>query len=84
MRRALIAAAAALTLAAPPAQAGFRDSCERQGAVRLCTGTVESFDGTPLDATLTLPAKVKKGKRLPLVLFLHGFLNDKREYISTE
>jgi predicted acyl esterase len=43
---------------------------------------VESFDGTPLSTTLTLPAGVKKGKRLPLLVFLHGFLSNKGEYIS--
>jgi predicted acyl esterase len=43
---------------------------------------VESFDGTPLDTTLTLPATIEKGKRLPLVVFIHGFLSNKTEYIS--
>ena len=43
---------------------------------------VESFDATPLDTTLTLPAGVKKGERLPLIVFLHGFLSNKGEYIS--
>ena len=43
---------------------------------------VESFDGTPLATTLTLPAGVKKGERLPLIVFLHGFLSNKGEYIS--
>src|SRR6185503_327496 len=48
----------------------------------ICTGTVESFDGTPLSTALTLPARVKKGERLPLIVFLHGFLSNKGEYIS--
>ncbi|MDQ3934355.1 MAG: hypothetical protein M3340_06950 [Actinomycetota bacterium] len=48
---------------------------------RICEGPVASFDGTPLDATLTLPAKPPRA-RLPLVVFLHGFLNHKREYLS--
>jgi ABC-2 type transport system ATP-binding protein len=82
MRALLPATAVLLAMTATPAQAGFRDSCEPAAGVRVCTGMVESFDGTPLDATLTLPAKVKKGKRLPLVLFLHGFLSDKNEYIT--
>ena len=42
---------------------------------------VESFDGTPLDVTLTLPAR-RSRRALPLVVFLHGFLNSKREYLS--
>ena len=81
MPRALAVALAVLGLAAP-AQAGFRDDCHTHSGVRQCEGMVESFDGTPLDATLTLPAKAKKGKRLPLVVFIHGLLTDKREYIS--
>ncbi len=72
----------ALLLTAAPAHAGFRDSCESHDSHEICTGTVESFDGTPLATTLTLPAKVKKGKRLPLIVFLHGFLSNKGEYIS--
>jgi predicted acyl esterase len=82
--RTITAAFTGLALTAAPAQAGLLDSCEDQAGVRVCTAMVESFDGTPLDATVTLPAKVEKGKRLPLVLFLHGFLNDKREYISAK
>lgn len=50
-------------------------------AYRICTAKVASFDGTPLDATLTLPARTPRG-RLPLVVFLHGFLADKTEYLS--
>ncbi|HKP89616.1 MAG TPA: CocE/NonD family hydrolase [Thermoleophilaceae bacterium] len=42
---------------------------------------MNSFDGTPLDVTLTLPAKATS-RRLPLVAFLHGFLADKSEYLS--
>ena len=80
--RALIGALAGLALAAAPAQAGFRDSCERKTTHRICTGMVESFDGTQLDTTLTLPRRVRKGQRLPLVVFIHGFLSDKGEYIS--
>lgn len=48
---------------------------------RICEGTVASFDGTPLDATLTLPAR--PGRRpLPLIVFLHGLIADKGEYLS--
>jgi predicted acyl esterase len=89
MRAAAAIALAALALSAAPAQAGFRDSCKRERstdekpvAYRICTGTVASFDGTELDTTLTLPARVRKGKRLPLVVFLHGFLSNKTEYLS--
>jgi predicted acyl esterase len=67
---------------AAPAQAGFRDTCEQRDAHEICTGVVESFDGTPLSTTLTVPARAKEGKRLPLIVFLHGFLSNKGEYIS--
>jgi predicted acyl esterase len=77
-----VAALVGLALVAAPAQAGFRDSCERRDEVRVCTGMVESFDGTQLDTTLTLPARPREPRRLPLVVFLHGFLSDKSEYIS--
>ena len=82
MRRAALAAALGLALTAAPAQAGFRDTCETHDTHQICTGMVESFDGTPLDSTLTLPAKVAKGERLPLIVFLHGFLSNKGEYLS--
>jgi predicted acyl esterase len=59
----------------------LRDSCTAKPDHRICAARVPSFDGTELDATLTLPAKRTKA-RLPLVVFLHGFLNDKREYLS--
>jgi X-Pro dipeptidyl-peptidase (S15 family) len=48
----------------------------------ICSGQVASFDGTPLDVTLTLPLHSTK-RRLPLIVFLHGFLADKGEYMST-
>src|SRR4051794_15028124 len=71
--------------------AGLKGSCAaKQSADKapskpvaywICTAKVASFDGTPLDATLTLPARAPRG-RLPLVVFLHGFLADKTEYLS--
>jgi pimeloyl-ACP methyl ester carboxylesterase len=80
--RLLVATCLALLLLAAPARAGFRDSCETSSGDEVCTGIVESFDGTPLSTTLTLPAGVKKGERRPLIVFLHGFLSNKGEYIS--
>ncbi len=82
MRRLIVATTAALALTATPAHAGFRDSCETKDTHTLCTGMVESFDGTALSTTLTLPANVEEGQRLPLIVFLHGFLSNKGEYIS--
>ncbi len=93
-----VALATALALASPhPAAAavdplaGLKAGCERRESAeadrsrrvkyRICSGRVESFDGTELDATLTLPAGAS-GRRLPLVVFLHGFLSSKTEYMS--
>ena len=82
MKRSLMLTTLVLALSAAPAQAGFTDECATQGKMKVCNGMVESFDGTPLDVSLTTPPKVKKGKRLPLIVFLHGFLSNKREYMS--
>jgi len=48
---------------------------------RICSAKVPSFDGTPLDTTLTLPAR-RPRRPLPLVVLLHGLLSSKGEYIS--
>ena len=58
--------------------------CPRYGDLRICTAQVPSFDGTPLDADLTLPVgKPPSGGGHPLIVLLHGFANDKREWQST-
>jgi pimeloyl-ACP methyl ester carboxylesterase len=73
--------------AAPPDPlAALKASCHAQTSpdkarYRICTAKLSSFDGTPLDATVTLPAKKTK-RRLPLIVFLHGFLTTKAEYLS--
>jgi X-Pro dipeptidyl-peptidase C-terminal non-catalytic domain/X-Pro dipeptidyl-peptidase (S15 family) len=51
-------------------------------AYRICSAMVPSFDGTPLDVTVTVPAHRPRHRRLPLIVFLHGLLNSKGEYIS--
>ena len=91
MRRTALTVAAALLCAAPASAqtdplGPLRESCAPKAApdgarYRICSARVESFDDTPLDVTLTLPAKRTK-RRLPLVAFLHGFLNHKQEYLS--
>jgi ABC-2 type transport system ATP-binding protein len=96
VRRAALALVAALACAGPASAqtdplGPLRDSCVGKTSTdpkpaprvryRICTAKVESFDGTPLDVTLTLPAK-RSGRRLPLVVFLHGFLSQKQEYLS--
>ncbi|MGI9019372.1 MAG: CocE/NonD family hydrolase [Solirubrobacterales bacterium] len=77
--------------AAPDPLAGLKAGCERRESAeadpsrrfeyRICSGMVESFDDTALDTTLTLPVGAG-GRRLPLVVFLHGFLDSKTEYMS--
>ncbi|HWH44266.1 MAG TPA: CocE/NonD family hydrolase [Thermoleophilaceae bacterium] len=91
---ALAAATIAALLAAPGAGAAPVDdliaSCaarssgdQRPVAHRVCEGRLPSFDGTELDVTLTLPARRPRGRRRqPLVVFLHGLLSSKREYLS--
>jgi predicted acyl esterase len=60
----------------------LRASCKADRGVTLCAGAVPSFDGTALDATVTLPeGPAPRGGR-PLVVFLHGLLADKGEYLS--
>ncbi len=72
---------AALATAAPAAaQSAPFDSCPDYGGQRICTAQVPSFDGTSLDVDLTLPEG--GGRSHPLMIFLHGFGNDKREWES--
>jgi predicted acyl esterase len=85
---ALAAWPASPAAAAADPLAALKEGCEERVSAppkpvgyEICTGTVESFDGTPLDTTLTLPAN--PGRRpLPLLVFLHGFLSQKGEYLS--
>src|SRR3954469_25768886 len=75
-------AALLLVLLALPATArADRLACRADGPYRICEGKVASFDGTLLDATLTTPADAPADP--PLVVFLHGLLADKGEYLST-
>ncbi|MEA2126375.1 MAG: hypothetical protein QOI80_3157, partial [Solirubrobacteraceae bacterium] len=87
MRLAVAGLLLALVAAAPARAAddplgALRASCQPQHGVRICAGKVPSFDGTLLDATLTLPATLPRKRSLPLVVFLHGLLADKGEYLS--
>jgi fermentation-respiration switch protein FrsA (DUF1100 family) len=77
---------AGATAATPDPLKALKGSCQAKkspdGArYRICTAAVPTFDGTPLDVTLTLPPKRTK-KPLPLIAFLHGFLSSKAEYLS--
>src|SRR5215218_258331 len=82
-RSLLASLAAVLALAAPAAaQSAPFDDCPAYGDQRICTAQVPSFDGTSLDVDLTLPEG--GGNSHPLIVLLHGFGNDKREWESLD
>jgi hypothetical protein len=70
-------AGASTAAAAPPLGLGACRTVER---TYQCSGLVPTWDGVPLDATLTLPAA--GATRLPLVVLLHGLGNSKEEYLN--
>src|SRR4051794_34505938 len=88
----LAGALAALAIWVSPASAttlpsGFTGPCPTYpttpaGAMQVCSGDVTSFDGTRLDVDLTRPLQ-GTGTRHPLIVMLHGFGNNKREWEST-
>src|SRR5918994_1812894 len=83
MRSALLALLAVLAVAAPAAaQSSPFGDCPAYGDQRICTAQVPSFDGTALDVDLTLPEGGEE--RHPLIVLLHGFGNDKREWESLD
>jgi hypothetical protein len=56
---------------------------EDRDGQRICTGQVPSFDGTPLDVDVTLAdLRAGSGATRPLMVFLNGFGNNKREWMS--
>jgi X-Pro dipeptidyl-peptidase (S15 family) len=84
MRRlALLAAIAAATTAPATAAAAGPlglERCADVQRVHQCSGLVRTWDGIPLDTTVTLP---RSGARdLPLVVDIHGFGNSKYEYLD--
>ena len=72
-----------LTPAAHAARAplGLTDCRAAQG-VYQCSGLVDTWDGVPLDTTVTLPSK--GSRHLPVVAELHGFGNSKYEYLDPQ
>ena len=80
----LIAVVVAATAAiAPPASAAAPlglSSCETADGLEQCSGLVRTWDGVPLDTTVTRPAG-EQGP-LPLVVEIHGFGNSKYEYLD--
>ena len=82
----MLPASGALAATLPPS---FPPSCptenpdgESYGGVRICSGSVPSFDGSTMDVDLTQPMN-GGGGRHPLIVMLHGFGNDKHEWEST-
>ena len=55
---------------------------ESYGGVRICSGSVPSFDGARMDVDLTQPME-NTGSSHPLIVMLHGFGNDKHFWEST-
>jgi len=69
--------------AAPPTP--FGHSCEPRNGVLFCPTTtladrVPSFDGTPLDVDVTLPADAQAGQPLPTIAMLHGYGGSKKDF----
>jgi len=79
-------AASAAPPAAPAATApslGLSCSANYPGGDTICSGEVPSFDGSPLDVDVTLPADNSGAKSHPLMVMFHGFGNNKHEWEST-
>src|SRR5829696_5848248 len=75
----VVAVAATLAAAGSASAAPFDEACPDYGGVRICSASVPSFDGSPLDVDVTLPSG---GGRHPLIVMLHGFGNNKHEWGS--
>ncbi|MGI8462319.1 MAG: S15 peptidase family protein [Solirubrobacterales bacterium] len=60
---------------------GLSDCGPAEG-VHQCHGLVETWDGVPLDTTVTVPSA--GAKNLPLVALVHGFGNSKYEYLNPD
>ena len=86
MRRGLIATVLAVlavpgSAAAAAAPLGLEECGESEGTYQ-CSGLAESWDGVPLDTTVTLPSE--GARNLPLVVLVHGFGNTKYEYLNPD
>jgi len=78
---AVVAAFPTAAVAADATPLGLSDCGEIEG-VYQCSGLVETWDGVPLDTTVTLPDA--DSRRLPLLVNLHGFGNSKWEYLNPD
>jgi len=74
---ACLAAPAGATAAGMPLGLG---TCGQNQGVYQCSGLAPTFDGVPLDTTVTLPRQ--GAGDLPLVVELNGFGNSKYEYLD--
>lgn len=54
--------------------------CKQVEGLRQCSGLVETWDGVPLDTTVTLPPGTTED--LPVVVEIHGLGNSKHEYLD--
>ncbi|MDX6643773.1 MAG: type transport system ATP-binding protein, partial [Solirubrobacteraceae bacterium] len=84
-RRALLVVCAAVMAVWTPAPARAATplgltSCGPAHGVYQCSGLVPTWDGVPLDTTVTLPSA--GAHNLPLVVEIHGFGNSKYEYLD--
>src|SRR4051812_15955117 len=57
-------------------------NCGKNEGVYQCSGLVKTWDGVPLDTTVTLPSA--GARHLPLVVEIHGFGNSKYEYLDPQ
>lgn len=55
-------------------------NCKQVEGLHQCSGLVQTWDGVPLDTTVTLPSAGARG--LPLVVSIHGLGNSKHEYLD--
>ena len=81
-------AVAALGLASPATAAQprpFGHDCRPQNGVLFCpTDSLEdrvpSFDRSPLDVDVTLPAGTQRNKPLPTIVMMHGYGGSKEDF----
>jgi dienelactone hydrolase len=76
-------AAASATAPACPAPLAAAQTVSPPGGVPfvVCSGRVPSFDGTPLDVDVSIPATARGP--LPLMVMMHGWGNSKTEWEAT-
>ena len=81
----MLGASTALVSGWVPAPAGAApplglSSCGPAQGVYQCSGLAQTWDGVPLDTTVTLPSSATQ--RRPLIVEIHGFGNSKYEYLD--